>query len=235
MPEVQAAASIQPLPSEPRRSEPPPAYEVTEVVRQLTHELRQPLSTMESISYYLTMVVPRHDLRVRQQVDKLQQLVEQMNWVLADAVHFFQAAQPNPQLVDLNELVSEALSGGHGAHGPVQVSLCDPAAMVEMDPAQARHCVHSLIGLVRKWAHGEVRIDTVRLGGEVHLRVAAPQLRVQSSEASLIFEPFRPHAPAGAGLAFASVRRIAEANGGRAEVALNEPTGVTVSIELRAA
>ena len=209
-----------------------PEFEVTEVVRQLSHELRQPLSTMESISYYLSMVVPRHDLRVRQQVEKLQQLVEQMNWVLADAVHFFQAMPPNPQLIDLNELVSETITNEQSAQPPLQVSLCESVAMVAMDPAQARHCVQSLIGLVRKWAHGEVRVTTQRVGAEMHLRVAAPQLRIQSAEASLIFEPFRPHAPAGAGLAFASVRRIAEANGGRAEVHLNEPKGVTVSVEL---
>jgi signal transduction histidine kinase len=209
-----------------------PEFEVTEVVRQLSHELRQPLSTMESIAYYLSMVVPRHDLRVRQQVEKLQTLVDQMNWVLADAVHFFQATPPNPQLVDLNELVSETITSEQGAHTPMQVSLCESVAMVQMDPSQARHCVQSLIGLVRKWAHGEVRVSTRQVGSEVHLRVAAPQLRIQSDEASLIFEPFRPHAPAGAGLAFASVRRIAEANGGRAEVQLNEPKGVTVSVEL---
>lgn len=209
-----------------------PEFEVTEVVRQLSHELRQPLSTMESIAYYLSMVVPRHDLRVRQQVEKLQTLVEQMNWVLADAVHFFQATPPNPQLVDLNELVSETITNEPHAHSPLQVSLCESVAMVTMDPSQARHCVQSLIGLVRKWAHGEVRISTQHVGSEVHLRVAAPQLRIQSDEASLIFEPFRPHAPAGAGLAFASVRRIAEANGGRAEVRLTEPKGVTVSVEL---
>lgn len=209
-----------------------PEFEVTEVVRQLSHELRQPLSTMESIAYYLTMVVPRHDMRVRQQVEKLQQLVEQMNWVLADAVHFFQATPPNPQLVDLNELVTESITGEPVSQSPLQVSLSESVAMVQMDPAQARHCVHSLIGLVRKWAHGEVRISTQHIGSEVHLRVSAPQLRIQSDEASLIFEPFRPHAPAGAGLAFASVRRIAEANGGRAEVQLNEPKGVTVSVEL---
>lgn len=209
-----------------------PEFEVTEVVRQLSHELRQPLSTMESIAYYLTMVVPRHDMRVRQQVEKLQQLVEQMNWVLADAVHFFQATPPNPQLVDLNELVSESISAEPAPQTALHVSLSEAVAMVQMDPAQARHCVHSLIGLVRKWAHGEVRISTQHIGAEVHLRVSAPQLRIQSDEASLIFEPFRPHAPAGAGLAFASVRRIAEANGGRAEVQLNEPKGVTVSVEL---
>jgi len=207
-------------------------FEITEVVRQLSHELRQPLSTMESVAYYLSMVVPGHDLRVRQQVEKMQQLVEQMNWVLADAVHFFQATPPNPQRVDLNELITEAVSGERSGKQPVKVNLSERAALVEMDPLQARHCVQSLIGLVRKWAHGEVRVSTQFVGSEVHVRVSAPQLRIQSADASLIFEPFRPHAPAGTGLAFASVRRIAEASGGRAGVELNEPRGVTVSVEL---
>ena len=187
---------------------------------------------MESIAYYLSMVVPRHDLRVRQQVEKMQQLVEQMNWVLADAVHFFQAVPPHPQLIDLNELVSESIANDQDTAIPLQVSLCESVAIVEIDPSHARHCVQSLIGLVRKWAHGEVRVSTRQVAAEVQLCVSAPKLRIQSQEASLIFEPFRPHAPAGAGLAFASVRRIAEAGGGRADVRLNEPQGVTVSVVL---
>lgn len=208
-----------------------PAFDTADVVRQLSHELRQPLSTMEAIAYYLSMVTPQHDRRVHAQVDKLQ-LVEQMNWVLADAVHFFQATPTNPQLVDLNELVSQTITSKRDEQRPVEVSLCDHVSMVEMDPSQARHCVQSLIGLVRKWAHGGVRVSTEHVRSEVHLCVSAPQVRLLDSDASLIFEPFRPHAPAGAGLAFASVRRIAEASGGRAGVKLIEPKGVTVSIEL---
>jgi signal transduction histidine kinase len=227
MDEVHVVTEVETVPAQVRSE-----FEITEVVRQLSHELRQPLSTMESIAYYLSMVVPGHDLRVRQQVEKLQSLVEQMNWVLADAVHFFQATPPNPQMVDLNELITEAVSGEQAQKQPLHVELSERAALVEMDPSQARHCVQSLIGLVRKWAHGEVRVSTQFVSGEVHVRVSAPQLRIQSSDASLIFEPFRPHGPAGTGLAFASVRRIAEANGGRAGVELSEPRGVTVSVSL---
>jgi signal transduction histidine kinase len=118
MDEVHVVTEVETVPAQVRSE-----FEITEVVRQLSHELRQPLSTMESIAYYLSMVVPGHDLRVRQQVEKLQSLVEQMNWVLADAVHFFQATPPNPQMVDLNELITEAVSGEQAQKQPLHVEL----------------------------------------------------------------------------------------------------------------
>ncbi|MBK5294679.1 MAG: hypothetical protein JJE04_23735, partial [Acidobacteriia bacterium] len=62
-----------------RPSAVPSGYEAASVVRHLTHELRQPLSTVESIAYYLQMVTPRQDLKTQHQLEKLQQLVEQMN------------------------------------------------------------------------------------------------------------------------------------------------------------
>ncbi|MFX9031495.1 hypothetical protein ABTN13_20425, partial [Acinetobacter baumannii] len=71
--------------------------DATTMVRQIAHELRQPLSTIESIAYYLDLILPRDEPRARQQVERLQRLVEQSNWIVANAVNFVQASTPVPQ------------------------------------------------------------------------------------------------------------------------------------------
>jgi hypothetical protein len=53
-------------------------------IRTLAHELRQPLSTIESIAYYLTLILPE-DEKVREQLERIQMLVEQSNWMLNSA------------------------------------------------------------------------------------------------------------------------------------------------------
>ena len=52
-----------------------PAYEQADIVRHIAHELRQPLSTIESIAFYLEMVLPRTEGKARRQLGKLQQEV----------------------------------------------------------------------------------------------------------------------------------------------------------------
>jgi signal transduction histidine kinase len=53
-------------------------------LRHLTHELRQPLSGIESIAYYLEMVLDGGEPRVLEQCDRLRQMVRQANWLLED-------------------------------------------------------------------------------------------------------------------------------------------------------
>jgi phosphoglycerate-specific signal transduction histidine kinase len=51
-------------------------------LRDLAHELRQPLSSMEAIAYYLEMTLPAEQVQARQYMWRLQQLVEQANAIL---------------------------------------------------------------------------------------------------------------------------------------------------------
>lgn len=56
-----------------------------EVVRNFIHDLRQPLSSIEAIAYYLEMTLPAEQLQARQYMRKLQQLVDDANSILHHA------------------------------------------------------------------------------------------------------------------------------------------------------
>jgi signal transduction histidine kinase len=53
-----------------------------ERLRDLIHELRQPLSSIEAIAYYLEMTLPAEQVQARQHMTHLQRLVEEANAVL---------------------------------------------------------------------------------------------------------------------------------------------------------
>lgn len=62
-----------------------------EAVFNLAHDLRQPLSAIEAIAYYLEMTLPVDQLDARRHLARLQELVVQSDTILADAVRGFQA------------------------------------------------------------------------------------------------------------------------------------------------
>jgi nitrogen-specific signal transduction histidine kinase len=68
------------------RPEVPRLY-ADDVVRDLAHELRQPLSAIEAIAYYLEMTLPAEQVAVRQHLLRIQKLVEQSSDIVSRAVH----------------------------------------------------------------------------------------------------------------------------------------------------
>jgi signal transduction histidine kinase len=78
-------------------SEPTPAADTQEPVsrrpavqgdalRVIAHQLRQPLSSIETIAFYLSMVVPHRDEKIQQQLRQIRMLVEQSNRILTEGV-----------------------------------------------------------------------------------------------------------------------------------------------------
>jgi signal transduction histidine kinase len=57
-----------------------------ERLRDLVHELRQPLSSIEAIAYYLEMTLPAGQFEARQYMSQLQQLVADTNTILERSV-----------------------------------------------------------------------------------------------------------------------------------------------------
>src|SRR5580698_10453693 len=61
---------------------PLPAPSPDERLRELVHELRQPLSSIEAIAYYLEMTLPVGQVQARSHMLDLQRLVEDANAIL---------------------------------------------------------------------------------------------------------------------------------------------------------
>ena len=55
------------------------------VLLEMTHDLRQPLSTIEAIAYYLEMTMPAELLEARTLLARVQQLLESADGILERA------------------------------------------------------------------------------------------------------------------------------------------------------
>ncbi|MEO8662863.1 MAG: hypothetical protein ABI693_30665, partial [Bryobacteraceae bacterium] len=194
--------------------------EVAVVLRHLAHELRQPLSTIESIAFYLEMVLPATEHKALAQISKLQDLVEQANSTLTDAIHYMQAVQPRPVAVDLTNLVDRCFAEDFFPRSrDYRLELSAGLPAVRLDLLQCEHLLRTLFSAVSMVSQcGEpVVVRTCGDEHEVQLEVccaAGPQacLKLQ----------FDPCLSSNSGLAVSCARRIAEVHGGRLHVQCDE-------------
>jgi signal transduction histidine kinase len=200
----------------------------------MAHELRQPLSAMEAIVYYLQLTVV-DDARTRAQIEKLRQLIDQSGSILSDAVHYLQAAPARPERRDLHEALAE--SAGRLAtldQNLLAFDLADPFPLLNFDLIQMQHLLGSALRFclrAGRRAH-PVEVETYLAGARAVLRFAttAPHLELVSPED--LFTPFEDHPAVAAGLGLASVRRIAEAHGGECRLRTEPGRRLALHIEL---
>lgn len=122
-----------------------------DIIRHLTHELRQPLSAMESIAFYLQMTLPTGNAEVSAQVERLQQQVDNANWILTDCLHRLQLAPANPEPVDIPELINEVLAEPWPSDGlDAYADFAEDLPPAKVDPEQFRHVLRAVLHFFRQ-------------------------------------------------------------------------------------
>lgn len=69
-----------------------------EVLGTLAHDLRQPLSNIEAIAYYLALILPQGDQKIQEQLARIRELVWESNEILSSGVRLAAPAAPSSAL-----------------------------------------------------------------------------------------------------------------------------------------
>src|SRR3954453_1855151 len=129
------------------------------VFQPVAHELRQPLSAIESIAYYLKLVLPDDHGAGRAHAARLQELVEQSNWIITCALQLADPAPFKAELLDLDELVTETMTaraevdhspGTRAGGAGVEVKLAGGLPRVRLDAARVRNLLENLLTLFQQ-------------------------------------------------------------------------------------
>ncbi|MBZ5600976.1 MAG: hypothetical protein LAO79_01570 [Acidobacteriia bacterium] len=180
-----------------------------DLMRVLAHELRQPLSTIESIAYYLTLILPEEQ-KVHEQLDRIQLLVEQSNWMLTSGQFIADPLPGQREDVDLRDLVGEIELAGF------DVQFADPLPAVRADAPLLRALVENLVILFRQFpptAALRIQPGCLEFSCAAHGR----------SEASL---------GPGSTLCIQGARRVAESFGGSLQVSVDPSAEIRVRVML---
>jgi signal transduction histidine kinase len=194
-------------------------------LQAIAHELRQPLSAIESIAYYLSLVLPKDDRRAREQVSRLQQLVEQSNWILNSGLQLADETPLAPQPLDLAELITQAVASTALQGDPhPQLDLAEQLPLVRLDPGRGRVLIENLLALFQQLASRAhpvcLKASRTESGVGVAITTASPGYR---SEASL---------GVGCALSLASARRVVEAHHGTFQLEVDAIRGVSLMMLL---
>jgi two-component system OmpR family sensor kinase len=189
-------------------------------LQMIAHELRQPLSTIESIAYYLGLVLPPGDDRARQQVARLQQLVEQSNWILTCGLQMADQTPLAPEPLDLEELITQTISARTTRGDPQpRLELSGALPLVRLDPGRGRALIENLLALF------------LQVGSGIH----SVRLRTSATEAGGVLLEISTAAPGyhsetalgpGSALGLECARRIVDAHGGSLAVDVDPVSGI---------
>jgi signal transduction histidine kinase len=218
---MSSAAGVQTVAAAPETQASSPAVDL----QTIAHELRQPLSAIESIAYYLNHALPRDSRPARKQARRLQQLVEQSNWILTCALQLADDAPLAPQPLNLEELITQTVISCAVQGDPrIHLELAGGLPLVRLDPGRGRILLENLLTLFRQLASDlhPVRVTTAAGEGGVSLGIAT-SIPGYRSEASL---------GPGCSLSIQSARRVVEGHGGSFSIHVDAASGVSLKVVL---
>ncbi|MSV34970.1 MAG: HAMP domain-containing histidine kinase [Bryobacterales bacterium] len=193
-------------------------------LQTIAHELRQPLSAIESIAYYLNLVLPKEHHRAREEASRLQHLIQQSNWILTCGLQLVNTAPLAPQPVDLEELITQTAATRSCHHGPrLDLQLAGSLPPVRLDPGRGRALMENLVSLFECLSPDRpFRLATSQTPEGVCLTFAAavPGYR---SETSL---------GPGCDLSLASARQVVETHGGTCDLKVDPASGIVLTVVL---
>jgi len=147
------------------------------------------------------------------------------------------AAQPEPDVWAVDDLVVQALDEVGEAGRRIEVALPEESPTIRADATQIERVLVNLIENALKYSPGEepVHVQVAATASDVLIRVVDLGPGVARADLERIFEPFQrasDGAVRGAGLGLAIARGFAEANGGRVWAESREGQGATFVLAL---
>ncbi len=201
------------------------AHSQDNVLRAIAHEIRQPLGAIESIAYYLSMVLPETEGKHREQLTRIQQLVEQSNWIVTNGLGLAEGRAVAPETVDLEELIAHALSAWPASLDPVvECDFAHSLPLVRLDPGFGRALIENLLGLFRQ-------IATPAHPATIGTRAAQPGVVLEVSTTAPGYRAIAS-LPPGSALSVDSARRIATLHGGSCTCSIDPESGIQVRVML---
>jgi two-component system, OmpR family, sensor histidine kinase KdpD len=207
----------------------------TAVLRAVSHDLRSPLTAIRAASEGLesgALELTESDRAtlletIRIEAMRLERLVANLlDLSLLEA----DAAQPEPALWTVDDLITRALDALGADADRVVASLPPEPPLVRVDAGQLERVLANLIENALKFSPPGTRVDVgaAVAGGEVAIRVRDRGPGIPTQERGRIFEPFsRGGRGGGSGLGLAIAQGFAQANGASLSVEPNDGSGTT--------
>jgi PAS domain S-box-containing protein len=216
------------------------------------HELRNPLGVINNAIYYLKLVQPDADEKVRSYHAMIEQEVHTAEKIISDLLDFARIKSMDREPVAIHELVQRVLVR-YPVPASVEVSQNIPSDLPRVF-ADSRHLEQVLGNLVvnayqAMAAHtslgqtgstdtqdgGRLTITACQQGEMILIAVKDNGVGIPPQNMNKLFEPLFTTKTTGIGLGLAVSQKLAEANGGRIEFESELGKGATFTLYIPAA
>ena len=185
------------------------------------HELRNPLGIINNAIYYLKLVQPDADDKVRQYHAMIEKEVHTADKIISDLLDFARLKSVEREAASVAELVQRVLSR-FPVPPSVELALKLPTTLPKVfaDPPQMEQVLGNLtVNACQAMPEGgKLTISARRQKGMVAIAVKDSGVGILPENMEKLFEPLFTTKAKGIGLGLAVSQKLAEANGGRIEV-----------------
>jgi signal transduction histidine kinase len=205
------------------------------------HELRNPLAIINNAVYYLKLVQPQADQKIKDYHAIIEKETRTAEKIITDLLDFARIKSVDREAVPVSELVERVLNR-LPPPPPVTVSLDLPNNLPKLfvDTRQVEQVLGNLVTNACQAMPGGGQLsvigDQLSVNSEQWVRIAVQDTGVGIPPENMkkLFEPLFTTKLKGIGLGLAVSRKLAEANGGRIEVQSEAGKGSTFTLWLPA-
>ena len=194
---------------------------IGEFAGSVAHELRNPLGVISNSVYFLKTIMSESGDTVEEYLTLIETRIAETEQMVAGLLDFARTRVAQPEMLDLKEMVTEALSR---QFIPPQVEVVtDVSAQlppIYMDRLQLLQVLQNLItnAFQAMPAGGKLTIQAKLQPNTLHLTIQDTGIGMAVEVMERIFEPLFSTKTEGVGLGLAIVKRLLELNNGRISV-----------------
>lgn len=201
------------------------------------HELRNPLGVINNAVYYLSMVLPGADNKVKEYLDVIKSEVDASGRIISDLLDFSRSKTPHTTLLDPKHLIQESLGRCIVPENiTVRTELAETLPRVTVDPLQMIQVFENLItNAVQAMPDGgtlQIRAEENREDKGVKITVSDTGTGISPENMPMLFQPLFTTKTRGVGLGLTVSKRNTEANGGRLTVETRAGRGTAFMVLL---
>jgi len=207
-----------------------------ELAATLAHEIKNPLNAIGGAANYIGKNMK--GTLVKEFVSVITSEVSRINNLTSTLLNFSKTAEPNPEPVDLNRLLNEALyllsKETPGLQITLKQELEEGLPLVDCDYNQIKQIVINLLlnALDAVEEHGTIIVKTWHKKNRMYLAVEDNGKGISPDIIHNIFNPFFTTKTRGTGLGLAISKKIAREHGGNLTVESTPGKGSIFTLEL---
>ena len=206
-----------------------------EVAGKVGHELRNPLGVISGAAYYLNLVQPEADEKIKKYLNLIQQETLNAENIITDLLDSARVNTMEQEPLSVPEMVQAAVKR-FPLPASVQVVLKLPTGLpaIFADRSQMGMVLDNLLNHACQsmLAGGRLTISARRKEALVVIAVKDTGTGIPREHIPELFEPLVPGRAAGIGLGMAVSKKLVEANGGTIQVKSEVGVGSTFTLSL---